>query len=102
MSVGIQFGVGKSTMGAVIQVSKVINAIVLQRTVTLGNVDTIMNGFAAMGFPKQQWSNRENADPHLGPRPPCKGVYKLQWILLHGAVSFGGSQALFYQQFPNR
>ncbi|XP_067394775.1 uncharacterized protein, partial [Emydura macquarii macquarii] len=51
-SVGNQFGVGKSTVGAaVIQVCSAINRLLLRRLVTLGNVQDIVEGFAAMGFP---------------------------------------------------
>ncbi|XP_065267502.1 uncharacterized protein LOC135884139 [Emys orbicularis] len=47
-----QFGVGKLTVGAVLmQVCRAINCILLQRTVTLGNVRVIVDGFAEMGFP---------------------------------------------------
>ncbi|CAM5160045.1 unnamed protein product, partial [Natator depressus] len=52
-SVGNQFGVGKSTVGAaVIQVANAITELLLSRVVTLGNVQVIVDGFAAMGFPK--------------------------------------------------
>uniref|UniRef100_A0A8C3FTQ7 DDE Tnp4 domain-containing protein n=1 Tax=Chrysemys picta bellii TaxID=8478 RepID=A0A8C3FTQ7_CHRPI len=51
-SVGNQFGVGKSTVGAaVIQVARAIKDLVISRVVTLGNVQAIVDGFAAMGFP---------------------------------------------------
>ncbi|CAM5104837.1 unnamed protein product [Natator depressus] len=51
-SVGNQFGVGKSTVGAaVIQVANAITELLLSRVVTLGNVQVIVDGFAAMGFP---------------------------------------------------
>uniref|UniRef100_A0A8C3HP06 Putative nuclease HARBI1 n=1 Tax=Chrysemys picta bellii TaxID=8478 RepID=A0A8C3HP06_CHRPI len=51
-SVANQFGVGKSTVGIVLmQVCKAINRILLRRTVTLGNVQEIVDGFAQMGFP---------------------------------------------------
>ncbi|XP_074918274.1 uncharacterized protein LOC142046297 [Chelonoidis abingdonii] len=51
-SVGNQFGVGKSTVGAaVIQVTNMIEELLLSRVVTLGNVQVIVDGFAAMGFP---------------------------------------------------
>ncbi|CAM5079468.1 unnamed protein product [Natator depressus] len=51
-SVGNQFGVGKSTVGAaVIQVVNAITELLLPRVVTLGNVQVIVDGFAAMGFP---------------------------------------------------
>ncbi|XP_065435678.1 uncharacterized protein LOC135978883 [Chrysemys picta bellii] len=51
-SVGNQFPVGKSTVGAaVIQVAKAITELLLLKVVTLGNVQAIVDGFAAMGFP---------------------------------------------------
>ncbi|XP_050802650.1 uncharacterized protein LOC127047838 [Gopherus flavomarginatus] len=51
-SVGNQFGVGKSTIGIVLmQVCRAINLILLRRTVTLGNMQEIVDGFAQMGFP---------------------------------------------------
>uniref|UniRef100_A0A8C4VVC8 Putative nuclease HARBI1 n=1 Tax=Gopherus evgoodei TaxID=1825980 RepID=A0A8C4VVC8_9SAUR len=51
-SVGNQFGVGKSTVGAaVLQVAKAIIKLLLRKVVTLGNVQVIVDGFAAMGFP---------------------------------------------------
>ncbi|XP_050811088.1 uncharacterized protein LOC127051996 [Gopherus flavomarginatus] len=47
-----QFGVGKSTVGIVLmQVCRAINRILLRRTVTLGNVQDIVDCFAQMGFP---------------------------------------------------
>ncbi|CAM5151902.1 unnamed protein product [Natator depressus] len=50
-SVGNQFGVGKSTVGAaVIQVANAIKDLLISRVVTLGNVQVIVDGFAAMGF----------------------------------------------------
>ncbi|XP_065437947.1 uncharacterized protein LOC135980972 [Chrysemys picta bellii] len=51
-SVRNQFGVGKSTVGAaVIQVANAIKDLLISRVVTLGNVQVIVDGFAAMGFP---------------------------------------------------
>ncbi|XP_067418682.1 uncharacterized protein [Emydura macquarii macquarii] len=51
-SVANHFGVGKSTVEAVLsQMCRAINHILLQRTVTLGNVCEIVDGFEAMGFP---------------------------------------------------
>ncbi|CAM4656641.1 unnamed protein product [Lepidochelys kempii] len=51
-SVGNQFGVGKSTVGAaVIQIAKAIIDFLSSRVVTLGNVQVIVDGFAAVGFP---------------------------------------------------
>ncbi|CAM4706863.1 unnamed protein product [Lepidochelys kempii] len=52
-SVSNQFGVGKSTVGvAVMQVANPIIELLLSKVVTLGNVQVILDGFAAMGFPK--------------------------------------------------
>ncbi|CAM5132271.1 unnamed protein product [Natator depressus] len=51
-SVGNQFGVGKSTVeAAVMQVANAIKDLLISRVVTLGNVQVIVDGFAAMGFP---------------------------------------------------
>ncbi|CAM4652789.1 unnamed protein product [Lepidochelys kempii] len=51
-SVANQFGVGKLTVGIVLmQVCRAINCILLRRTVTLGSVQDIVDGFAQMGFP---------------------------------------------------
>lgn len=51
-SVGNQFGIGKSTTRvAVIQVCRAINYLLLRMVVTLGNVQDILDGFAAMGSP---------------------------------------------------
>uniref|UniRef100_A0A8C3SEK4 Putative nuclease HARBI1 n=1 Tax=Chelydra serpentina TaxID=8475 RepID=A0A8C3SEK4_CHESE len=51
-SVANQFRVGKSTVGAVVmQVAKAITELLVPRVVTLGNVQVIVDGFAAMGFP---------------------------------------------------
>ncbi|CAM5149071.1 unnamed protein product [Natator depressus] len=51
-SVGNQFGVGKSTVRvAVMQVANAIIELLLSKVVTLGNVQVILDGFAAMGFP---------------------------------------------------
>ncbi|CAM4563129.1 unnamed protein product [Caretta caretta] len=51
-SVGNQFGVGKSTVGAaVMKVANTVKDLLISRVVTLGNVQIIVDGFAAMGFP---------------------------------------------------
>ncbi|CAM5073167.1 unnamed protein product [Natator depressus] len=50
-SVGNQFVVRKSSVrSAVIQVARAINRLLLRRVVTLGNMQDIVDGFAAMGF----------------------------------------------------
>ncbi|CAM5134605.1 unnamed protein product [Eretmochelys imbricata] len=51
-SVANHFGEGKSTVGIVLmQVCRAINHLLLRRTVTLGNVHDIVDGFAQMCFP---------------------------------------------------
>uniref|UniRef100_A0A8C8SK72 DDE Tnp4 domain-containing protein n=1 Tax=Pelusios castaneus TaxID=367368 RepID=A0A8C8SK72_9SAUR len=51
-SVANQFGVGRSTVGvALSQVCRAINCLLLRRTVTLGNVRKIIEGFQDLGFP---------------------------------------------------
>ncbi|CAM5168244.1 unnamed protein product [Eretmochelys imbricata] len=51
-SVRNQFGVGKSTVGAaVMQVAHAIKDLLISRVATLENVQVIVDGFAAMGFP---------------------------------------------------
>ncbi|CAM4545622.1 unnamed protein product [Caretta caretta] len=51
-SVGNQFEVGKSTVGAaVLQVASAIIDRLLSKVVILGNVQTIVDGFNALGFP---------------------------------------------------
>ncbi|XP_050796256.1 uncharacterized protein LOC127044962 [Gopherus flavomarginatus] len=51
-SVRNQFGVGKSTVGAaVMQVAKAIIKLLLRKVVTLGNVQVIVDGFAAKRLP---------------------------------------------------
>uniref|UniRef100_A0A8C3IDJ1 DDE Tnp4 domain-containing protein n=1 Tax=Chrysemys picta bellii TaxID=8478 RepID=A0A8C3IDJ1_CHRPI len=68
LSVGNQFGVGKSTVGAaVIQVANAITELLLSRVVTLGNVQVIVDGFAAMGFPNCGGAIDRMHIPILGP-----------------------------------
>ncbi|CAM4590437.1 unnamed protein product [Caretta caretta] len=51
-SVRNQSEVGKSIVGAaVMQVANTIKDLLISRVVTLGNVQVIVDGFAAMGFP---------------------------------------------------
>nr|XP_048713340.1 uncharacterized protein LOC125639748 [Caretta caretta] len=67
-SVGNQFGVGKSIVGAaVIQVANAITELLLSRVVTLRNVQVIVDGFAAMGFPNYGRAIDEMHIPILGP-----------------------------------
>ncbi|XP_075775150.1 uncharacterized protein LOC142826495 [Pelodiscus sinensis] len=50
-SVGNQFGVGRSTIGAVLmEVVKVINQVLLHRVVHLTDPDMVIRGFGALGF----------------------------------------------------
>lgn len=47
-----QFGVGKSTAGMVVmEMCRAINRLLLCRTVTLSNVQGIVDGFSAIGVP---------------------------------------------------
>ncbi|CAM4578711.1 unnamed protein product [Caretta caretta] len=67
-SVRNQFGVGKSTVGtAVIQVANAISDVLLSRVVTLENVQVILDGFAAMGFPNCDGAIDETHIPNLAP-----------------------------------
>ncbi|CAM4552643.1 unnamed protein product [Caretta caretta] len=67
-SVGNQFGVGKSTVGAaMIQVASAVTELLLSRVVTLGNVQVIVDGFAAMGFPNSGGAIDGTHIPILGP-----------------------------------
>ncbi|CAM5109346.1 unnamed protein product [Eretmochelys imbricata] len=66
-SVGHQCGVGKSTVGAaVIQGDNAITEPLLSRIVTLGNVQVIVDGFAAMGFPNCSGATDGTHIPILG------------------------------------
>ncbi|CAM4369389.1 unnamed protein product [Caretta caretta] len=67
-SVGNQFGEGKSTVGAaVMQVAYAIIELLLSREVTLGNVQVIVDGFVAMGFPNCGGAIDGTHIPILGP-----------------------------------
>uniref|UniRef100_A0A8C3F930 Putative nuclease HARBI1 n=1 Tax=Chrysemys picta bellii TaxID=8478 RepID=A0A8C3F930_CHRPI len=67
-SVGNQFAVGKSTVGvAVIQVANTIKDLLISRVVTLGNVQVIVDGFAAMGFPNCGGAIDGTHNPILSP-----------------------------------
>uniref|UniRef100_A0A8C3SZ29 DDE Tnp4 domain-containing protein n=1 Tax=Chelydra serpentina TaxID=8475 RepID=A0A8C3SZ29_CHESE len=66
-SVANPFGVGKSTVGvAVMQVANVIVELLLSKVVTLGNVQVILDGFAAMGFPNSGGAIDKTHIPILG------------------------------------
>ncbi|KAG6936616.1 hypothetical protein G0U57_012001, partial [Chelydra serpentina] len=67
-SVANQFGVGKSTVGvAVMQVARAIVDLLLHKVVTLGDVQAIIDGFAAMGFPNCGGAIDGTHIPILGP-----------------------------------
>ncbi|KAG6932912.1 hypothetical protein G0U57_020380, partial [Chelydra serpentina] len=67
-SVANQFGVGKSTVGvAVMQIANAIVKLLLSKVVTLGNVQVIIDGFAAMGFPNCGGAIDGTHIPILGP-----------------------------------
>ncbi|CAM5075807.1 unnamed protein product [Natator depressus] len=83
-SVDNQFGVGKSTVGvAVLQVANAIIELLLLKVVTLGNVQVIVNGFAAMGFPNCGRAIDGTHIPILGPDHQgsqyinCKGCFSM-------------------------
>ncbi|CAM4717779.1 unnamed protein product [Lepidochelys kempii] len=63
-SVRNQFGVGKSAVGAaVMQVPNAIKDLLMSKVVTLGNVQVIVDGFAAMGFFKKIFKKGKKEDP---------------------------------------
>ncbi|CAM4346601.1 unnamed protein product, partial [Caretta caretta] len=94
-SVGNQFGVGKSTVGtAVIQAANTIPDILLSEVVTLGNVQVIVDRFAAMGFPNCGGAIDGTHIPVLA--PPCQPIHKLQGVLLNGAASTSGSEGIYF------
>ncbi|KAG6935581.1 hypothetical protein G0U57_014789, partial [Chelydra serpentina] len=67
-SVANQFGVGKSTIGLVLmQVCRAINRILLRKTMTLGNVREVVDGFAQMGFPNCRGAIDSTHVPVLAP-----------------------------------
>ncbi|KAH1170850.1 hypothetical protein KIL84_006468 [Mauremys mutica] len=67
-SVANHFGVGKSTVGvAVMQVANAIVELLLSKVVTLGKVQVIIDGFAAMGFPNCGGAIDGTHIPILGP-----------------------------------
>ncbi|CAM5106876.1 unnamed protein product [Eretmochelys imbricata] len=83
-SVRNQFEVGKSTVGAaVIQVANTITELLLSRIVTLGNVQVIVDGFAAMGLPNCGGVIDGTHIPVLGPDylgsqyVNCKGYFSM-------------------------
>ncbi|CAM5107915.1 unnamed protein product [Eretmochelys imbricata] len=91
-SVGNQFGVGRSTVEtAVTQVASAITDVLLSRVVTLGNVQVILDGFAAMGFPNCGGAINGTHIPilapdHLGNKYiNCKGYFStvLQALVDH-------------------
>uniref|UniRef100_A0A8C3T2E5 DDE Tnp4 domain-containing protein n=1 Tax=Chelydra serpentina TaxID=8475 RepID=A0A8C3T2E5_CHESE len=83
-SVANHFGVGKSTVGvAVMQVSNTIVELLLSKVATLGNVQVIVDGFAAMGFPNCGGAINRTHIPILGPDHQasqyiyCKGYFSM-------------------------
>lgn len=51
---GNQFGVGKSTAGALLmEVVRAINTVLLHRVIRLSDLDPIITGFATLGFPNR-------------------------------------------------
>ncbi|CAM5177218.1 unnamed protein product [Eretmochelys imbricata] len=93
-SVGNQFGVGKSTVGAaVMQVAHAIKDLLISRVVTLGNVQVIVDGFAAMGFPNCGGAIDGTHIPILAPEQQvgeyinCKGYFS---IVLQALVDHKG------------
>uniref|UniRef100_A0A8C3XM02 Putative nuclease HARBI1 n=1 Tax=Chelydra serpentina TaxID=8475 RepID=A0A8C3XM02_CHESE len=64
-SVANQFGVGKSTVG--VAVARAIVDLLLHKVVTLGDVQAIIDGFAAMGFPNCGGAIDGTHIPILGP-----------------------------------
>ncbi|XP_075764219.1 uncharacterized protein LOC142819654 [Pelodiscus sinensis] len=82
-SVGNQFGVGRSTVGAVLmQVVKAINRVLLRRVVRLTDPDAVIRGFGALGFPNCGGGHRRDAHPHPCPRTPGVPVRQPQGVLL--------------------
>ncbi|XP_065407249.1 uncharacterized protein LOC135972605 [Chrysemys picta bellii] len=87
-SVANHFGVGKSTVGvAVMQVANAIIELLLSKVVTLGNVQVIIDGFAAMGFPNCGGAIDGTHIPILGPatRPASTLAERatFQWCCKH-------------------
>ncbi|CAM4520660.1 unnamed protein product [Caretta caretta] len=83
-SAGNQFGVGKSTVGAaVMQVANTIKDLLISRVVTLGNMQVIVDGFAAMGFPNCGGAIDGTHIPILAPEHQagkyinCKGYFSM-------------------------
>nr|XP_025038018.1 protein ALP1-like [Pelodiscus sinensis] len=72
-SVGHQFGVGRSTVRAVLmEVVMAINSELLHRTVCLGDLPTILVGFAGLGFPNCSGAlDRTHILIHA---PPCQAA----------------------------
>ncbi|CAM4691416.1 unnamed protein product, partial [Caretta caretta] len=93
-SVGNQFGVGKSTVGAAgMQVAHAIKDLLISRVVTLGNVQVTVDGFAAMGFPNCGGAVDGTHIPILAPEHEageyinCKGYFS---IVLQALVNHKG------------
>ncbi|CAM4441012.1 unnamed protein product [Caretta caretta] len=111
-SVGNQFGVGKSTVGtAVIQIANAITELLLSRVMTLGNVQVIVDGFAAMGFPNCGGAIDGTHIPVLAPDHlvsqyiNCKGYFSMVLQAVRGLIPLpthfpGPSHMNREQQYP--
>ncbi|XP_050791623.1 uncharacterized protein LOC127041871 isoform X1 [Gopherus flavomarginatus] len=105
-SVANQVGVGKSTVGIVLmQVCRAINCILLRRTVTLGNVQDILDGFAQMGFPNCEGAIDGTHIPILAP-PHLASEYINQKgyfsVVLQALVDHRGSFIDIYRGWPGK
>ncbi|XP_050803981.1 uncharacterized protein LOC127048306 [Gopherus flavomarginatus] len=100
-SVANQFGVGKSTVGIVLmQVCRAINRILLRRTVTLGNVQDILDGFAQMGFPNCGGAIDGTHIPILAPpHINRKGYFS---VILQALVDHRGHFIDIYTGWPGK
>ncbi|XP_053866613.1 uncharacterized protein LOC128827000 [Malaclemys terrapin pileata] len=87
-SVGNQFGVGKSIVGAaVMQVAKAIAELLLPKVVTLGNVQVIVDGFAAIGFPNCGGAIDGTVYKGLPGLDPLRGGGEPHWLTTHSCWS---------------
>uniref|UniRef100_A0A8C4VL95 DDE Tnp4 domain-containing protein n=1 Tax=Gopherus evgoodei TaxID=1825980 RepID=A0A8C4VL95_9SAUR len=105
-SVGNQSGVGKSSVGAaVMQEAKAIIKLLLRKVVTLGNVQVIVDGFAAMGFPNCGGAIDGTHIPILAPEHQgtqyinCKGYFSM---VLQALVDHKGCFTNIHVGWPGR